>query len=61
MDVKPLVWDVTAALSLDPAVTNTITYRALAYDVGGANPTEQGCGGGILLSNSLAFYAAESA
>ena len=60
MDVKPLVWDVSAALSLDPSVVNTITYHALAYDVGGANPTEHGCGGGILLSNSLAFYAASA-
>ncbi len=56
MDFNPRL--VADAADLDPGATNTITYSALSYDVGGAKPSADGCGGGILLSNSLAFYAA---
>ena len=58
MDVKPLEWDVTAGVDLDPSAVNTITYHALSYAVGGGHASDEGCGGYILLSNSLAFYAA---
>lgn len=69
-DVKPLVWDITSALALDhddPQQTPTsgrkgraqefnLTYFALAYDVGGKHPSEDGCDGGILMTANVAFY-----
>jgi hypothetical protein len=55
-DVKPLVWDITEALKAGQP--NTITYAATSYDVGGGNPSDKGCGGYILLSNSLVFTRA---
>ena len=35
---------------------NTLHYHALSYDVGGANPSEKGCGGTIRMSTALLFY-----
>lgn len=56
-DVQPLYWDVTAAVK--SSGSNLISYRALSYDVGGVNPTDNGCGGYILLSNHLSFLGSE--
>lgn len=33
-----------------------VTYRAYSYGVGGEIPTEDGCGGTILMSSNVAFY-----
>jgi hypothetical protein len=56
------VWDITAALvsgstdqsSLPPAFE--LTYYALAYGVGGTDPSDAGCGGNIIMSASVSFY-----
>lgn len=53
-DVPPLVWDVTDAVA--GRATFNLTYYALAYDVGGKHPTEDGCNGGILMTANVAFY-----
>ena len=56
MDVKPLVWDVSeAALGAGP--TFNLTYFALSYNVGGSNPSQKGCGGGIIMQAAVAFYS----
>ena len=57
LDVVPVVWDVTNAVSLDPSVQQTVRYFALSYDVGGGNPSQAGCGGLIRLASGLAFIA----
>lgn len=55
-DVPPLVWDVTEAALADGLSSFNLTYYALAYDVGGTNPTQDGCDGGILMTANVAFY-----
>mmetsp|Transcript_28078 Transcript_28078/g.43514 ORF Transcript_28078/g.43514 Transcript_28078/m.43514 type:complete len:84 (+) Transcript_28078:347-598(+) len=47
MDVKTLYFDVTTSLDLSPSYLNTLQYYALSYDVGGKNPSTDGCGGAI--------------
>ncbi len=57
--VKPLLWDVTSAFGAanidEPRIVN---YSALSYYVGGTNASADGCGGPVVLSAALLFYAA---
>lgn len=57
-DVAPLVWDITHAVQAEPGAQFDVSYYALSYDVGGANPTDAGCGGHIIMSSNVVFYAA---
>lgn len=51
------MWEVDAEdLLASGASTFNLTYYALAYHVGGTNPSTEGCGGGILMSANVAFY-----
>ena len=59
-DIPPLEWDVTDAIkrSLSPSSPGTfeLSYHALSYNVGGTHPSEDGCGGTIIMNAQVAFY-----
>ena len=53
-DVKPVVFDITNYI-VDG--DNEVKYWGLGYDVGGeGGGSEDGCGGYILMSSSIAIY-----
>ena len=54
--VTPLLWDVTAAAGAGGGVLE-VTYSALSYYVDGSHPSADGCGGDIVLSAAVIFYA----
>ena len=56
MDVKPVVFDISADIS-GVAAANTLTYTALAFPNGArSNGTDKGCGGYIQQSSYLIYY-----
>jgi hypothetical protein len=54
--VRPLAFDITAAAGGAGALLN-ITYSALSYYVDGSHPSPDGCGGDIVLSAAVVFFA----
>jgi len=53
--VRPLLWDVSAAVDKNGGALR-INYSALSYYVGGSHPSSDGCGGDIIFSAALVFY-----
>jgi hypothetical protein len=53
--VRPLAWDVTSAVGAGGVLN--VSYAALSYYVDGSHPSADGCGGDIVLSSAVLFYA----
>jgi hypothetical protein len=69
--VRPLTFDVTAAVALEPGATNNVTYFAQSWgsdddarfdasvhhEYTAPTTATDGCGGYILMSSNLVFYS----
>eukprot|EP01043_Picozoa_sp_COSAG02_P038057 COSAG02_NODE_2905_length_7774_cov_8.299935_3_plen_142_part_00 len=58
LDVKPLVWDVTEGVDLEPGGTNTLQYFGWSYgDTDDpSRHSEDGCGGTMNMISFLLFF-----